>query len=304
MLSRHHKCSRFWHGLFPSLRERHIRLREYVGKIVKSKSMYWAVMFLVTMNTISVSLKWYSMPKEMNSKMKIVEFVFTFIFIVEMIIRMYGLGIENYFKSKFNTFDFIVIFASLFEQFYVYFFQGTDMGLTVFRCLRLLRLFKVTRYWTSLRNLAHALLNSLKSIVSLLFLLFLFLLIFALLGMQLFGGHFVFAEQVPRVNFDSFMNALLAVFQMLTGEDWNVIMYNAINALGGATNYKGLFPFELLLSMLLLYSWIAAYHQDFMIIFIIEFRACAIYFGSRTILRQHYIATKSCRNIVREPIYF
>ena len=39
--------------------------------------------------------------------------------------------------------------------------------------------------------------------------------------------HFVFAEQVPRVNFDSFLNALLAVFQMLTGEDWNVIMYNA-----------------------------------------------------------------------------
>ena len=231
--------ARCWQNLFPSLRERNRLLRERAAKIVKSKSMYWVVMFLVTMNTISVSLKWYGMPEEMDKNMKHVEFVFTFIFIIEMTIRMYGLGIEQYFKSKFNTFDFTVIFASLFEQFYVQFFDGADMGLTVFRSLRLLRLFKVTRYWTSLRNLAAALLNSLKSIVSLLFLLFLFLLIFALLGMQLFGGHFVFAEQVPRVNFDSFLTALLAVFQMLTGEDWNVIMYNAINALGGSNNYKG-----------------------------------------------------------------
>lgn len=44
------------------------------------------------------------------------------------------------------------------------------------------------RYWSSLRNLVVSLLNSMKSIVSLLFLLFLFIVVFALLGMQLFGG--------------------------------------------------------------------------------------------------------------------
>ena len=227
--------SRCWRHLFPSMKQRNAVFKQRIATMVKSKSMYWVVMFLVTMNTISVSLKWYGMPDEMDKKMKIVEIIFTFIFIIEMIIRMYGLGFESYFKSKFNTFDCIVIIASLIEQFYMMCFAGPDMGLTVFRCLRLLRLFKVTRYWTSLRNLAHALLNSLKSIVSLLFLLFLFLLIFALLGMQLFGGMFVFAEQVPRVNFDNFLNALLTVFQILTGEDWNLIMYNAINAKGGVT---------------------------------------------------------------------
>ena len=47
------------------------------------------------------------------------------------------------------------------------------------------------RYWSSLRNLVVSLLNSMKSIVSLLFLLFLFIVVFALLGMQLFGGQYV-----------------------------------------------------------------------------------------------------------------
>ena len=44
------------------------------------------------------------------------------------------------------------------------------------------------RYWSSLRNLVVSLLNSMKSIISLLFLLFLFIVVFALQGMQLFGG--------------------------------------------------------------------------------------------------------------------
>lgn len=53
------------------------------------------------------------------------------------------------------------------------------------------------RYWASLRNLVVSLMSSMKSIISLLFLLFLFIVVFALLGMQLFGGrwaqpHFYF----------------------------------------------------------------------------------------------------------------
>lgn len=44
------------------------------------------------------------------------------------------------------------------------------------------------RYWASLRNLVVSLMSSMKSIISLLFLLFLFIVVFALLGMQLFGG--------------------------------------------------------------------------------------------------------------------
>ena len=53
-----------------------------------------------------------------------------------------------------------------------------------------------------------------RSIISLLFLLFLFILIFALLGMQLFGGAFNFPDGRPSANFDSFTVAMLTVFQV------------------------------------------------------------------------------------------
>ena len=73
------------------------------------------------------------------------------------------------------------------------------------------------RYWSSLRNLVVSLFSSLKSIVSLLLLLFLFILIFALLGMQLFGGTFNFDFGTPASNFDSFSIAMLTVFQVKFG---------------------------------------------------------------------------------------
>ena len=74
--------------------------------------------------------------------------------------------------------------------------------------------FFLDRYWSSLRNLVVSLFASLKSIVSLLLLLFLFILIFALLGMQLFGGTFNFEFGTPASNFDSFSIAMLTVFQV------------------------------------------------------------------------------------------
>jgi Ion transport protein len=58
----------------------------------------------------------------------------------------------------------------------------------------------------------RSLVNAVHSIMSLLCVLFLLVFIFALLGMQLFGGRF---EPSCRSNFDSPWQALLTVFQVL-----------------------------------------------------------------------------------------
>ncbi|CAD5123102.1 DgyrCDS11476 [Dimorphilus gyrociliatus] len=51
--------------------------------------------------------------------------------------------------------------------------------------------------------------------------------------MQLFGGEWNFPGGRPSSNFDTFPIALLTVFQILTGEDWNEVMYNGIQSQGG-----------------------------------------------------------------------
>lgn len=141
------------------------------------------------------------------------EYVFLGLFMSEMFIKMYALGPRIYFESAFNRFDCVVISGSIFEVIWSE-VKGGSFGLSVLRALRLLRIFKVTKYWSSLRNLVISLLNSMRSIISLLFLLFLFILIFALLGMQLFGGQFNFENETPPTNFNTFPIALLTVFQV------------------------------------------------------------------------------------------
>ncbi|XP_057660014.1 voltage-dependent calcium channel type A subunit alpha-1 isoform X48 [Diorhabda carinulata] len=217
-------CARFWRA--------EKRFRFCIRHVIKTQWFYWCVIVLVLFNTICVAVEFHGQPQWLTNFLYYTEFIFLGLFMTEMFIKMYALGPRIYFESAFNRFDCVVITGSIFEVIWSE-LKGGSFGLSVLRALRLLRIFKVTKYWSSLRNLVISLLNSMRSIISLLFLLFLFILIFALLGMQLFGGQFNFEAGTPNANFNTFPIALLTVFQILTGEDWNEVMYNGINALGG-----------------------------------------------------------------------
>ncbi|XP_031732909.1 calcium channel, voltage-dependent, P/Q type, alpha 1A subunit, b isoform X20 [Anarrhichthys ocellatus] len=215
------------------------RLRFFIRKIVKTQAFYWTVLCLVGLNTMCVAAVHYNQPDMLSDFLFYAEFIFLGLFMSEMCIKMYGLGIQPYLHSSFNCFDCVVIVGSIFEVVWATIKPGTSFGISVLRALRLLRIFKVTKYWAPLRNLVVSLLNSMKSIVSLLFLLFLFIVVFALLGMQLFGGQFNFDTGTPPTNFDTFAAAIMTVFQVLTGEDWNMVMYDGIKSQGGV-NDKGM----------------------------------------------------------------
>ncbi|XP_069561822.1 voltage-dependent N-type calcium channel subunit alpha-1B isoform X4 [Brachyistius frenatus] len=220
-------------------RRKEKRIRFFIRRMVKAQSFYWIVLCLVGLNTLCVAIVHYDQPEWLTRALYTAEFVFLGLFLTEMTLKMYGLGARNYFHSSFNCFDFGVIVGSIFEVIWDMIKPGASFGISVLRALRLLRIFKVTKYWNSLRNLVVSLLNSMKSIISLLFLLFLFIVVFALLGMQLFGGQFNFEDETPTTNFDTFPAAILTVFQILTGEDWNAVMYHGIESQGGVR--RGMF---------------------------------------------------------------
>ncbi|XP_048580456.1 voltage-dependent N-type calcium channel subunit alpha-1B isoform X2 [Nematostella vectensis] len=214
-------------------------LRRKVKVMVRSQIFYWAVLVCVFLNTVLMSFEHYGQPDWLERTQTIAEKVFLGIFIAEMLLKLYGLGATQYFKSSFNRFDFVVVLSGIVEMFLQKYLH-ISFGSSVLRSLRLLRIFKFTRFWSSLRNLVTSLLSSMRSILSLIFLLLLFIFIFALLGMQLFGGRFSTTLDAPRTNFDNFVKAMLAVFQIMTGEDWNTVMYNGIEAAGGPKNVFGI----------------------------------------------------------------
>ncbi|XP_044207840.1 voltage-dependent L-type calcium channel subunit alpha-1D [Thunnus albacares] len=221
------KCSRQW-------RRWNRFCRRKCRAAVKSVTFYWLVIILVFLNTLTIASEHYNQPDWLTEVQDVSNKVLLAMFTLEMLVKMYSLGLQAYFVSLFNRFDCFVVCGGIIETILVELAIMSPLGISVFRCVRLLRIFKVTRHWASLSNLVASLLNSMKSIASLLLLLFLFIIIFSLLGMQLFGGKFNFDETVTkRSTFDNFPQALLTVFQILTGEDWNTVMYDGIMAYGG-----------------------------------------------------------------------
>ncbi|XP_056413582.1 voltage-dependent L-type calcium channel subunit alpha-1S isoform X1 [Hyla sarda] len=231
------KCITF----FRQWRQWHRLLRRKSRALVKSNFFYWLVIIIILVNTVIVATEHHNQPEALTKAQDIANEVLLALFTMEMILKIYALGFQSYFMSLFNRFDCFVVCTGLLEILLVASNIMSPLGISVLRCIRLLRVFKITRYWTSLNNLVASLLNSVRSIASLLLLLFLFMIIFALLGMQMFGGKFDFEDtEIRRSTFDTFPQSMITVFQILTGEDWNSVMYNGIMAYGGPS-FPGMF---------------------------------------------------------------
>lgn len=67
------------------------------------------------------------------------------LFAAEMLLKLYALGAGCYFASFFNRFDCFVVCGGVLETALVERGAMEPLGISVLRCVRLLRVFKVTR---------------------------------------------------------------------------------------------------------------------------------------------------------------
>lgn len=196
------------------------------GAVVQSKSFTLFIMIVVIVNAILLSLNRYPMTDEETLQIEVAEYVFFCIYFVEAVYKIFAMGSSTYFSSKFNKLDFAVVALSIPELALAY--TGREdltINISVLRSFRIVRLFRYTGYWESMRDFSYGLIDNFASIMSLVTLLLIFIFVAALMGMQLFGGRFYADAGLPRTNFDNFSGAYAAIFQLVTGEDWNVVMY-------------------------------------------------------------------------------
>jgi hypothetical protein len=116
----------------------------------------------------------------------------TLVFNLESIIKLAGLGPNVFAMDRFNFFDLsIVVISDVELGMAVLGFVGfslPDFGFSALRSFRALRILKLVRGAKPLRKYFASLLKSLASVFYLLLLLVLIMAIFALLGMEFFGG--------------------------------------------------------------------------------------------------------------------
>ncbi|KAL8177450.1 UNVERIFIED_CONTAM: Voltage-dependent R-type calcium channel subunit alpha-1E [Gekko kuhli] len=121
-------------------------LRISVRHMVKSQVFYWLVLSIVALNTACVAIVHHNQPAWLTHLLYYAEFIFLGLFLLEMSLKMYGMGPRLYFHSSFNCFDCGVTVGSIFEVVWAIFRPGTSFGISVLRALRLLRIFKITKF--------------------------------------------------------------------------------------------------------------------------------------------------------------
>ena len=156
----------------------------------------------------------------------VANYFFSFVFLIEMIGKLFGFGWRKYVADNFNIFDGFVVTMSLVEMC----MPGGEGGLSVLRAFRLLRIFKIIKSWKSLRLLLSTVLSSLTAITNLGVLICLFLFISALLTKQFYPDMLHGSDGTDsRYNFSSTGEALITIFIILTGENWNQIMVEVMD---------------------------------------------------------------------------
>ncbi|XP_043822120.1 voltage-dependent T-type calcium channel subunit alpha-1I isoform X3 [Dromiciops gliroides] len=203
-------------------------VRAKLRGIVDSKYFNRGIMIAILVNTVSMGIEHHEQPEELTNILEISNVVFTSMFALEMILKLAAFGLFDYLRNPYNIFDSIIVIISIWEI-----IGQSDGGLSVLRTFRLLRVLKLVRFMPALRRQLVVLMKTMDNVATFCMLLMLFIFIFSILGMHIFGCKFSLrtdtGDTVPdRKNFDSLLWAIVTVFQILTQEDWNMVLYNGM----------------------------------------------------------------------------
>ncbi|KAG2185318.1 hypothetical protein INT44_002108 [Umbelopsis vinacea] len=193
------------------------KIRVYCHYLVSSKYFFIAGHVLVSAYLLSLMVKsknhelWILTTR--NNVWYTMEVIFTLILLVEILLRFYG-AIPN---------------SSAFRY------------LTIFQVMRSYRvIFLLPPVYRLMANV----LGDGEGVFNLTFFTFLVLFLLCPVAMQLYGGDFTHVAGIdePVMRFDNFYQSFLALFQILTGENWTEILYNTMQSQANlSTVYAGLF---------------------------------------------------------------
>uniref|UniRef100_A0A8C7IJ41 Voltage-dependent T-type calcium channel subunit alpha n=1 Tax=Oncorhynchus kisutch TaxID=8019 RepID=A0A8C7IJ41_ONCKI len=197
-------------------------------RVVSSRYFNRGIMISILINTLSMGIEFHQQPQELTDILEISNLVFTSLFSLEMLLKLLAFGLFGYIKNPYNGFDSVIVIISVWEI-----IGQADGGLSVLRTFRLLRVLKLVRFLPALRRQLVVLMKTMDNVATFCMLLMLFIFIFSILGMHLFGCKFGLkldsGDTLPdRKNFDSLLWAIVTVFQILTQEDWNLVLYNGM----------------------------------------------------------------------------
>lgn len=177
------------YGLRPqrSITETGSRYRDWANKLARSNAFEIFIFSCICLNTVVLALSWYSMDQEIIDVLDVLNYIFTVIYTIEMVIKIIGFG-KNYFRDGWCIFDFLIVLSAWLGIFLLNVFD-IDVGSisTIIRSFRIARVLKLIKTAKNLQQIFQTFILAIPELLNVGALLMLFLFLFAVLGVSLFA---------------------------------------------------------------------------------------------------------------------
>lgn len=219
------------------LLSRRKRIRKRISQLIMDPLFDMSITLCILLNTVFLSLEYHGMNSDFKLALNIGNMVFTFVFFMEMVLKLVALGLRGYCKTRWNIFDGFIVVISIVDLILELANIMSGAELSVLRTFRLLRVFKLAQSWQTMNMLLRTIASSIGQLGNLTLVLGIIVYILAVVGMQIFGSSYTkekFDGEIPRWNFNDFGHAFMMIFRILCGE-WIEPLYDSMRATSPAS---------------------------------------------------------------------
>ncbi|XP_057701093.1 sodium channel protein type 8 subunit alpha-like isoform X2 [Corythoichthys intestinalis] len=239
-------------------------LRKTCYLIVEHNWFETLIIFMILLSSGALAFEdvYIEQRKTIRIILEYADRVFTYIFILEMLLKWVAYGFVKYFTNAWCWLDFFIVDVSI-VSLIANALGFSDLGpIKSLRTLRALRPLRALSRFEGMRVVVNALVGAIPSIMNVLLVCLIFWLIFSIMGVNLFAGKYYYCyndtqEEMfhpnevnnrtecfalindnhtdvrwknVKINFDNVGAGYLALLQVATFKGWMDIMYAAIDS--------------------------------------------------------------------------
>uniref|UniRef100_A0A8D0EEQ2 Sodium channel protein n=1 Tax=Salvator merianae TaxID=96440 RepID=A0A8D0EEQ2_SALMN len=221
------------------------------------------IVFMILLSSGALAFEdiYIEQRKTIKTMLEYADKVFTYIFILEMLLKWVAYGFQVYFTNAWCWLDFLIVDVSLVSLIANALGYSELGAIKSLRTLRALRPLRALSRFEGMRVVVNALVGAIPSIMNVLLVCLIFWLIFSIMGVNLFAGKFYHCVNTTtgemfnisevenktqcemliqndqdarwknvKVNFDNVGAGYLALLQVATFKGWMDIMYAAVDS--------------------------------------------------------------------------
>ncbi|XP_010004316.1 PREDICTED: sodium channel protein type 5 subunit alpha-like [Chaetura pelagica] len=235
-------------------------LRKTCYQIVEHSWFESFIIFMILLSSGALAFEDIHLNNNKNIRdmLAFLDKLFTFIFVLEMLLKWVAYGFKKYFTNAWCWLDFLIVNVSSISL--INLLGSSDSPMKSLRTLRALRPLRALSRFEGMRVVVYALVGAIPSIMNVLLVCLIFWLIFSIMGVNLFAGKFWRCVNMTeedselsdwinntedcrkyndtgkifwvnlKVNFDNVGSGYLALLQVATFKGWMDIMYAAVDS--------------------------------------------------------------------------